>query len=86
MRVFMTATLMMACLALCGCEGDYEGKPGEPAVEIKGTPDLDPRTDHDIDVKPPDIDVDVQSRPGQLPKVEVDALKTPDTDTKANQP
>jgi hypothetical protein len=24
-----------------------------PKVEVKGTPDLDPRTDHDVDVKTP---------------------------------
>lgn len=86
MRVFLPAALMAACLTLGGCDGDYDGRPGQPAVEVKGTPDLDPRTDHDVDVKPPDVDVDVHRRPGELPKVEVDAFKTPDKDTKANQP
>lgn len=81
--VFSAAVLGLSCL---GCEGDYQGKPGQRAVEIKQTPDLDPRTDHDIDVNTPDVDVDVHRKPGQLPDVDVDVLKTPDKDTKANQP
>lgn len=86
MRRILTATVLAACVAFCGCEGDYQGQPGDPDIKVQGTPDLDPRTDHDIDVKTPDIDVDVHQRPGDLPKVEVDATKTPDRDTNADQP
>ena len=86
MRFFLLGSLTAICFALCGCDGDYQGQPGQKTVEVKGTPDLDPRTDHDVDVKTPDVDVDVHRRPGELPKVEVDVGKTPDPDTKANQP
>jgi hypothetical protein len=86
MRLFLIATCLTGCLAACGCDGDYDAKPGEPGIEVKGTPDLDPKTDHDVDVKPPDIDVDVNRQPGKLPDVDVDAFKKPDKDTKANQP
>ena len=81
-------TYLIACLGLFlgGCEGDYQGQPGQSAVEIKQQPDLDPRTDHDIDVKTPDVDVDIKTRPGGIPDVKVDAFKTPDKDTDANQP
>ncbi len=86
----MRASLLVltACfgLVLCGCEGDYQGKPGDPTIDVKQTPDLDPRTDHDVDINPPDVDVDVQQRPGELPDVDVDVFKTPDPDTEANEP
>lgn len=85
MRAFLTMAFVTTCLGLSGCEGDYAGKPGDPGIEVHGTPDLDPRTDHDVDVKPPDVDVDVHKRPGEPPKVEVDALKTPDKDTEADE-
>jgi hypothetical protein len=86
MRV--ASLIAAACLGLllCGCEGDYQGQPGQKPVEIKQTPDLDPRTDHDIDVNTPDVDIDVKREPGKLPDVDVNILKTPDKDTKANQP
>ena len=85
MRAFLTMAFVSACLGMCGCEGDYAGQPGDPGVEVKGTPDLDPRTDHDVDVKPLDVDVDVNKRPGQAPDVDVDVLKTPDKDTDADE-
>jgi hypothetical protein len=79
--------LMLAGLGLfCGCEGDYQGAPGQKPIEVKDTPDVDPRTDHDIDVNTPDVDVDINRRPGELPDVKVDVFKTPDPDTNANQP
>lgn len=70
-----------------GCEGDVD-RPADrvgPRIEVKGQPDLDPRTDHDIDVKPGDIDVEVHRRPGQLPDVDVDVAQPPDADTRANE-
>ena len=86
----MRFTLLLAacCVGLlCGCEGDYQGKPNQPTVDIKETPpDMNPRTDHDIEVNTPDVDVDVKRNPGGVPDVNVDVLKTPDEDTKANQP
>lgn len=85
MRTILFTTLFAVSL-IAGCDGDYAGQPGQKTIEVKDTPDLDPRTDHDVDVKPPDVDVDVHRKPGELPDVDVDALKTPDTDTKANQP
>ncbi len=86
MRTSMRISAAVLGLTFLGCEGDYQGQPGQRTVEIKKTPDLNPRTDHDVDVKTPDIDVDVTRRPGQLPEVDVDVFKTPDKDTKANQP
>ncbi|MGE0756260.1 MAG: hypothetical protein AB7O38_04540 [Pirellulaceae bacterium] len=86
MARFLATILMAVAVGLCGCEGDYQGQPGQPPVEVHGTPDLNPATDHDVDVHPPDIDVDAKPRPGGLPDVQVDAFKTPDPDTKANQP
>jgi hypothetical protein len=86
MRVFLHAIPAVGCLMFCGCEGDYQGQPGQRSVEIKQTPDLDPRTDHDVDVRTPDVDIDVKRKPGELPDVDVDVFKTPDKDTKANQP
>ena len=70
-----------------GCEGDVNRPTdrGGPQIEVKGTPDLDPRTDHDVDVKPGDVDVDVHRRPGQLPDVDVDVTQPPDADTRANE-
>ena len=85
MRIFSFCALATFSLLACGCEGDYQGQPNQKAVEIKQSPDLDPRTDHDIDIKTPDVDVDVNRGPGRT-SVEVDAFKTPDVDTKADQP
>ncbi len=63
MRV--ASVLAAACfgLLLCGCEGDYQGQPAQKTVEIKQTPDLNPRTDHDIQVNTPDVDVDIKKSP-----------------------
>lgn len=71
----------------CGCEGDVNRPQDKGGLDVKmqGTPDLDPRTDHDVDVKTGDIDVDVNRKPGQLPDVDVDATKPPDADTRANE-
>jgi hypothetical protein len=55
---FLVALLM--ALSLVGCRADV--KPTEnstkvevevPKVEVKRTPDLDPRTDDDVDIKTP---------------------------------
>ena len=83
MRILTFVAMACLGLALSGCEGDYQGQPGQKTIEVKQKPDLNPRTDHDIQVNTPDVDVDIKKGPGG---VEVDVLKTPDKDTKANQP
>lgn len=70
-----------------GCEGDVN-RPQDKGgidVQVKDTPDLDPRTDHDVDVKTGDVDVDVHRKPGQLPDIDVDVTKPPDADKRANE-
>ena len=83
----MRAFTLFACLlgfSLIGC--DEQSKPGAtPGVEVKKTPDLDPRTDTDIDVTAPDVDVDVHRKPGALPDVDIDVTQPRDPDKKANQ-
>ncbi len=49
---------LAASLAACSAEvqttGDSVKLEAElPKIEVKGTPDLDPRTDHDVDVDTP---------------------------------
>ena len=81
---FLLAVLASSSL---GCEGDVN-RPldkGGVDVKVKDTPDLDPRTDHDVDVKTGDVDVDVHRKPGQLPDIDVDVNKPPDADTRANE-
>jgi hypothetical protein len=75
-------------LAAVGCESEVADPAKRPGVTVDTdrAPDLDPRTDSDIDVTTPDIDVDVNRRPGKLPDVDVDALQPRDADTKANEP
>jgi hypothetical protein len=69
---------------LAGCAED--SKPGAtPGVTVNETPDMNPKTDHDIDVTPPDFDVDVNQREGKVPDFDFDALEPRDPDTKANQ-
>jgi hypothetical protein len=58
---------------------------GGPGIEVKEAPDLKPGTDHDVDVKPGDVDVDVYRQPGKLPDVDVDVTQPPDADTRANE-
>lgn len=78
---FLTCALAMF---LTGCA--ESSKPGaDPGVTVNETPDLDPRTDHDVDVTLPDVDVDVNDRPGNVPDVDVDVAQPRDPDTKANQ-
>lgn len=52
--------MMVVSLSLVGCRAEV--KPSNdstkveievPKVEVKKTPDLDPRTDHDVDIKTP---------------------------------
>ena len=50
----------IATLGLVGCAGDVKTTEDStkvevevPKVEVKGTPDLDPRTDHDVDIDTP---------------------------------
>jgi hypothetical protein len=74
-------------LAAGGCareDADPGKRPGVK-VDTDRAPDLDPTTDSDIDVTAPDVDVDVNREPGQLPDVDVDALQARDSDTKANE-
>ena len=49
----VSALVLAALLSLSGCEADVDAIPGKPDIDIdvKGTPDLDPKTDHDVDVK-----------------------------------
>src|SRR5690606_714073 len=81
---FICATLTAFVL---GCEGDVDrpGAPGGVDVQVRDTPDLDPSTDHDVDVKPGDVDIDVHEKPGRAPDVDVDVLQPPDRDTRANE-
>ena len=85
MRWFFSGLCVLSCFLLVGCDGDYQGGASDPGVDVKGTPDMDPRTDHDIDVKTPDVDVEVKRQPGRLPDVDVDVLQKPDPDKKANE-
>ena len=75
-------------LTFAGCEGDVDRPTNEPKVNVNTnrTPDLDPRTDDDIDIKTPDVDVDVQKRADRaLPDVDIDATQPADRDTEANE-
>ena len=75
-------------LGLAGCEGDVDRPTNDPKVKVNTneTPDLNPRTDGDIDVKPPDIDVDAENRAGSnIPDVQIDATQPADSDTEANE-
>jgi hypothetical protein len=56
-RLFLLAVVTFVA---SGCTGDVQDTPNSkkievevPKVEIKKTPDLDPRTDDDVDVKTP---------------------------------
>jgi hypothetical protein len=61
MKKIATVLLMFSALASTGCTGDVETTDDStrvqtdlPKVEVgEGTPDLDPRTDDDIDVDTP---------------------------------
>ena len=75
-------------LGLAGCDGDVDRPTNEPKMKVDTgqTPDLDPRTDDDVDVNPPDIDVDVENRPGSdVPDIQIDANQPADKDTEANE-
>lgn len=74
-------------LLLCGCTSEDVDLGESPGVEVNTNrpPDLNPRTDGDVDVTPPDVDVDVHRQPGQLPDVDVDVTKPRDSDTNANE-
>lgn len=80
----LVALVGLTALALTGCaEGD---KPGAtPGVTVNETPDLNPKTDDDVDVTLPDVDVDATNRPGKAPDVDVDVVQPRDADTKANE-
>ena len=83
----LLAGLLLGLICLSGCEGDVN-RPQDKGgidVDVKKTPDLDPRTDDDVDVKTGDVDVDVHRKPGQLPDVDVDVTQPPDADTRANE-
>ena len=60
MKHFAVLIMMLVSLSLIACRAEV--KPSNdstkveiegPKVEIKKTPDLDPRTDHDVDIKTP---------------------------------
>jgi len=72
-------------IAALGCNADVNRPDNAPRIEVKKTPDLDPRTDDDVDVKLPDVDVDVKRKPGQLPDLDVDVATPSDADTRANE-
>jgi len=85
-------SVSLACLGLLalgavGCEdADRNAPNATPGVEVRGTPDLDPNTDDDVEVTMPDVDVDVDTVPGSnVPDVDVDVTEAPDADTDANE-
>jgi len=52
--------LLLVVAVATGCSADVQTTGDSvkleaevPKIEMKGTPDLDPRTDHDVDVKTP---------------------------------
>ena len=74
-------------LVLAGCEGDVKRPTNETDVKInpdKGL-DINPKTDHDVDVTPRDIDVDVKNDPRNVPDIDIDVDKPADRDTNANE-
>ena len=78
------AFVCLGVLAFAGCA--EESKPGAtPGVTVNETPDMNPKTDNDVDVTFPDVDVDVNRQPGKVPDVDVDLTQPRDPDTKANQ-
>lgn len=85
----MTRSLLTVALAvaMCGCEADFDRTPQNPDIDINvnRAPDLNPRTDHDIDIKTPNVDIDVHRTPGKLPDVDIDIGQKRDADTKANE-
>ena len=86
-RSFSALLLVGLAVSFGGCEGDVNRPQdkGGVDIEVNKTPDLDPRTDDDVDIKTGDVDVDVHRKPGQLPDVDVDVNQPPDTDTRANE-
>jgi hypothetical protein len=61
MKRFANGLIMMcAALGLVGCRAEVKETPNSvkietelPKIEVNKTPDLDPRTDDDVDVKTP---------------------------------
>jgi hypothetical protein len=84
-RLHVLPIILLLAAGGCASEDAEPGRRPGVKVDTDRAPDLDPRTDSDIDVTPPDIDVDVNRKPGQLPDVDVDVLQPRDTDTKANE-
>lgn len=59
-RLLVTPLLIAMGMTGVGCTGDVRTTPDSvkveaevPKVEVKKTPDLDPRTDADVDIKTP---------------------------------
>jgi hypothetical protein len=59
MRKLTSLTLVLAAVA-AGCTADVQTTNDSvkleaevPKIEVKGTPDLNPKTDHDVDVDTP---------------------------------
>jgi hypothetical protein len=84
---YLLALPIAVALATCGCSADFNKTAENPdvGVTVNRTPDMDPRTDHDVDVRTPDVDVDVNRVPGRLPDVDIDIGEKRDADTKANE-
>ena len=83
MRAF-TALLCAIAFWTTGCAED--SKPdATPGVTVNESPDLNPKTDDDIDVTLPDVDVETHDRPGRAPDVDVDVTQPRDADKKANE-
>lgn len=84
---FLFLPVALLGLVLAGCEGDVNRPTNDPDMKInpdKGL-DINPKTDHDVDITPPDIDVDVQNDPRNVPDFDIDVNKPADRDTKANE-
>ena len=77
--------LGLAAITISGCDADRNRPDNAPSVEVRKSPDLDPKTDDDVDVKLPDVDVNVHREPGKGTDVDIDVAKPADADTKANE-
>lgn len=79
MRVFLCATLAAVCLTLCGCEGDYQRSARVAHGRVKGAGDTGPQPADGPRCRCEAAGGGRRRAPAawELPKVEVDAFKTP---------
>ena len=63
MRSIVCLALLFTSYSLVGCRAEVKSTPNSikvevevPKVEIKKTPDLNPKTDDDVDIKTPTAD------------------------------